>query len=147
MAAWVLDEILKVLHPFMPFVTEELWRETAGQGPQRDTLLALSGWPAGRRASTAPWPHREGPFAFARKPAIPGFVPFLQQRFRFPNRADDRNHLLIPDATISPQTQGRTDVAESSAAFGSRDRQRTGPACSALAPIAGALDKRRFGSA
>ncbi len=29
MVAWVRDEILKLLHPFMPFVTEELWRVTA----------------------------------------------------------------------------------------------------------------------
>ena len=29
MTAWVRDEILKLLHPFMPFVTEELWRLTA----------------------------------------------------------------------------------------------------------------------
>jgi valyl-tRNA synthetase len=44
-AAWVLDEILKLLHPFMPFVTEELWRVTAEQGVKRDHLLALGAWP------------------------------------------------------------------------------------------------------
>jgi valyl-tRNA synthetase len=41
--AYVRDEILKVLHPFMPFVTEELWQVTAN-GP-RQTLLALASWP------------------------------------------------------------------------------------------------------
>jgi valyl-tRNA synthetase len=45
-AAWALDEILKLLHPFMPFVTEELWRVTAEQGPQRQHMLALDAWPA-----------------------------------------------------------------------------------------------------
>ncbi len=44
-AAWALDEILKLLHPFMPFVTEELWRVTAEQGPARPHLLALDAWP------------------------------------------------------------------------------------------------------
>jgi valyl-tRNA synthetase len=46
MAAWALDEILKLLHPFMPFITEELWAVTAEQGPKRDNLLVLSRWPA-----------------------------------------------------------------------------------------------------
>jgi len=45
-AAWTLDEILKLLHPFMPFVTEELWRVTAEQGLQRHHLLALDAWPS-----------------------------------------------------------------------------------------------------
>ncbi len=45
MAAWALDEILKLLHPFMPFITEELWAVTAEQGPQRSSLLTLSDWP------------------------------------------------------------------------------------------------------
>ncbi|HWP14837.1 MAG TPA: valine--tRNA ligase, partial [Xanthobacteraceae bacterium] len=49
MVAWVRDEALKLLHPFMPFITEELWRVTAEQGPPREGLLALSPWPAPRR--------------------------------------------------------------------------------------------------
>ncbi|HVT54590.1 MAG TPA: valine--tRNA ligase, partial [Xanthobacteraceae bacterium] len=44
-AAFVLDEILKLLHPFMPFLTEELWGLTGQVGPKRENLLALSAWP------------------------------------------------------------------------------------------------------
>ncbi len=45
MAAWALDEILKLLHPFMPFVTEELWAVLGETGPKRETLLCLAAWP------------------------------------------------------------------------------------------------------
>ena len=45
MTAWVRDETLKLLHPFMPFITEELWSVTAAGGPVRDHLLALTSWP------------------------------------------------------------------------------------------------------
>ena len=44
-AAYVLDQILALLHPFMPFVTEELWAETGKYGPARENLLILSSWP------------------------------------------------------------------------------------------------------
>ncbi|MBX8802789.1 valine--tRNA ligase [Ochrobactrum sp. MR28] len=44
-AAYCLDEIYKLLHPFMPFMTEELWSLTAGEGQSRDTLLAHAPWP------------------------------------------------------------------------------------------------------
>ncbi|MGB9163973.1 MAG: valine--tRNA ligase [Rhodomicrobium sp.] len=45
MAAWALDEILKLLHPFMPFVTEELWAVLGENGPRRDSLLCVAAWP------------------------------------------------------------------------------------------------------
>jgi valyl-tRNA synthetase len=41
MVAWARDELLKLLHPFMPFITEELWAVTA----KRDMLLTLTAWP------------------------------------------------------------------------------------------------------
>ena len=40
-AAWVMDQILILLHPFMPFVTEELWQQT---GTRKDWLI-VSSWP------------------------------------------------------------------------------------------------------
>ncbi|MFN0217469.1 MAG: valine--tRNA ligase [Hyphomicrobium sp.] len=43
--AWALDQILKLLHPFMPFITEELWTHMVAHGVKRDDLLCLSQWP------------------------------------------------------------------------------------------------------
>jgi valyl-tRNA synthetase len=42
--AWARDQILKLLHPFMPFITEELWAAAAVTA--RDSLLVLAEWPA-----------------------------------------------------------------------------------------------------
>ncbi|MHA1165331.1 MAG: valine--tRNA ligase, partial [Alphaproteobacteria bacterium] len=44
-AAWVLDRALCLLHPFMPFITEELWTRLGERGSPRETMLILAEWP------------------------------------------------------------------------------------------------------
>jgi valyl-tRNA synthetase len=43
--AFIFDEICKLLHPFMPFLTEELWAIKGAEGPERRQVLALTPWP------------------------------------------------------------------------------------------------------
>jgi len=53
--AWVIDQCLILLHPFMPFITEELWGEIAA----RDTMLVHADWPDYGAALIAPEADRE----------------------------------------------------------------------------------------
>jgi len=39
--AWVRDQIVKLLHPFMPFITEDIWLKTS----DRPKALIISEWP------------------------------------------------------------------------------------------------------
>ena len=59
--AAVLDSLLKLLHPVMPFVTETLWKALVGDGPGRESLV-IANWPepsgiaTGRAGRTAASP-------------------------------------------------------------------------------------------
>ncbi|EON76233.1 Valyl-tRNA synthetase [Lunatimonas lonarensis] len=41
-----LENILKVLHPFMPFITEEIWQQLASRDPKH--ALIVSSWPSAK---------------------------------------------------------------------------------------------------
>ncbi len=45
--AIVLDDVLRLLHPMMPFVTEALWRALTGAAGGTDSLM-VAAWPQGR---------------------------------------------------------------------------------------------------
>src|SRR3546814_758883 len=49
-AGWVLDQILVMLHPFMPFITEELWH---AMSPRANDLI-LAHWPMADARSLDP---------------------------------------------------------------------------------------------
>ena len=48
-AAWVLDRILVVLHPFMPFITAELWNNLA----ERNVDIIKAAWPLNEKINDA----------------------------------------------------------------------------------------------
>jgi valyl-tRNA synthetase len=113
MVAWARDEILKLLHPFMPFITEELWAVTAA-----DSSLVAAGGEGGARQTPArellalaPWPTYEGLTDDAAESEI-GWVVDLVTAIR-----SVRAEMNIPPATLTPlvlagasaETRGRAE--------------------------------------
>jgi len=55
--AYAFDAVLHLLHPVVPFITEELWQKLPGR--QADELLAVAPWPAARPEFEDPVADRE----------------------------------------------------------------------------------------
>ncbi|HEY6568493.1 MAG TPA: valine--tRNA ligase [Actinomycetota bacterium] len=49
--AWVLERTLRLLHPIMPFITEEIWQRIGLPEPE---ALAIASWPGGDTSHTDP---------------------------------------------------------------------------------------------
>ncbi|HEV2531897.1 valine--tRNA ligase [Phenylobacterium sp.] len=99
-AAWVLDVILKLLHPVMPFLTEELWAQTADLGAARDHQGFLM---------TARWPDLPASLADAAAAAEIGLIietitegRSVRQELNVPNAA--KPPLLVVEASPDQRT-------------------------------------------
>ncbi|NLW84963.1 MAG: valine--tRNA ligase [Phycisphaerae bacterium] len=55
--AFVLDQILRLLHPFVPFITEGIWQNLNGIAPQRG-LKGIAELQTPDALIVAPWPQR-----------------------------------------------------------------------------------------
>jgi valyl-tRNA synthetase len=113
MVAWARDEILKLLQPFMPFITEELWAVTAlpspspvvGEGGKPQTAapvvppslsLPHKGGEDRTLLALTPWPKSEGLTDPAAEAEI-GWVVDLVTAIR-----SVRAEMNIPPATLTP---------------------------------------------
>ena len=105
-AAWVLDVILSLLHPVMPFLTEELWSQTKNLGSPRAHKCFLM---------TAPWPQLSSNLIDPDADAEIGLIVetiaegrSVRAELNVPNSA--RPPLLIVEAT-----QAQRDVLQAAA--------------------------------
>src|SRR3989454_9436867 len=80
--AYCFDLALRLLHPVVPFITEELWQKLPGRKAQE--LLAVSQWPAPRRELEDPRADQE----FARVKTVIEQVRSIRAEYRVPPKTN-----------------------------------------------------------
>ena len=121
-AGWAFDQILVMLHPFMPFVTEELWH---GMGTRPYDLIVAK-WPEPQASSD--------PQAKTKVEAIIGFVEgvrTLRSELNVPWTAS-----LVPHVLAGEGDRAMLDLIEQEGAILTR-MGKVGAAVAADAPPAG----------
>jgi valyl-tRNA synthetase len=103
--ALALDQVLRLLHPFVPFITERLWERLNERAPIRGLEQPL---PASDLLVTARWPE---PHPEWRQPALEGDMDLLQAVVRAVR--DVRNAYTVSPRTLldvriqAPETTAR----------------------------------------
>jgi valyl-tRNA synthetase len=126
-AGWVLDQILVMLHPFMPFVTEELWH---AQG-ERPYELIVAQWPQ-PEASVDAAAKAEIEWLIALTSAVRG----AKNELGLPPGAKLEAFLAAPSATARSVIQGNAAALDRLARF-SAIRHEPAPEGAAMQVAAG----------
>ena len=107
MTAWTLDQTLKLMHPIMPFITEELWDKLAGEGAVRDEATLIG----------AAWPVLPDAFIDAAAEAEIGWLVDLVTEIRqlkaemnVPQGARPGLSFIAPDAVTAARIAGHRDL-------------------------------------
>ncbi|HQZ72341.1 MAG TPA: valine--tRNA ligase [Anaerolineae bacterium] len=88
--ATAVDQVLRLLHPFVPFITESLWGHLNAAAPQRGVAAPLAG---GELLIRAAWPRAAD---FARDEALEARFTVVQEAVRA--LRDLRNRYNVPPA-------------------------------------------------
>ncbi len=99
--AHCFDTVLRLLHPVVPFITEELWQKLPGGGRAGDALLIVARWPESRRAWTDP----AAEVAFSAVQQAITAIRNIRAEYRVP----PKTRLT---ATIAPRTADGRDAFE-----------------------------------
>ncbi len=102
--AMVIDQILRLLHPFIPFLTENLWQLLNERVPTRGIDSPL---PASRLLLQAAWP---APSAAWHHAAIEARVAFIQEVIRAIRDIRSR-YMIPPQAKVSARIRADGDAA------------------------------------
>ncbi|MFO0904352.1 MAG: class I tRNA ligase family protein [Pirellulales bacterium] len=102
--AYTLDSLLRLLHPMMPFITEEIWRLLQQAAPERGIDEPA---PSPEHILVAPWPtgdvSRQAPVIeaqFATFQAVLGALREIRSRQNIAPRTTIRFQVRCPEATV-----------------------------------------------
>ncbi len=103
LAAWTLDVLLRLLHPMLPFLTEEVWQQLSRRAPERGIDVVQ---PADESIMIAPWPAAQQRDAeveerFARFQSVLGTVRELRSRQGISPKAHVDMLVRCGDATVA----------------------------------------------
>ena len=140
-AAWVLDQALKLLHPISPFITEELWGQTAEFGPPRASLLIGAPWPDLPQAWIDPAAEAEIDWIIA----LVTEVRSVRTELRIAPSARPPLTVLSPDADVRARVERNEELIASLARVGAvRPAATPPPGAVLLGGVGAALSVAEF---